>query len=432
MRVFRRRWGSVVAAIVAVLGSGALFAQAAHAQLTLHVAPGVSGGRVIGGFRRNPDGSWSTTVDAARNHRWVFRQLFVDNRRYILARSPNTGQFFVRKPVLQGDIETKGQWAGKSKTAFGFFPGDLRPWPNLQDVNLKLYFSWNSGLYLLKSVDEKTHVATLAGPAVWPMPRSAGQCYLVENHPGALDAPGEWQLDRTTGRLTIIPFAEENIGQLTAVAPLAEHLVLGQGDPERGRFLEHIRFEGISFQHGAWSLPPEGHGDPQAESTLDAALQFDGARHVTIERCEVAHVGNYAIWFRHGCVANRVVANHLHDLGGGGARIGVHLAPATAMLSCDNVLDNNFIHDGGQIHPGVQLSAGCFPHAVRRARDSTARRRGGPELAAPVGGQERPRARLGVPALHRHSAVGAGPALETDLLPEDQLYATVRSANRSV
>ena len=325
--------------------------------------PIVSGGRIIGPFRRNTDGSWSATVDAARNHGWVFRQLFVDNRRYVLARSPNSGQYFIRKAVLQGDVETKGEWAGKSKTALGFFPGNLKAWDKLPDVNLKLYFSWNSGLYPLKSVDEKNHVAMLAGPTVWPMPRSAGQCYLVENHPGALDAPGEWQLDRTTGRLTIIPFADENIGQLPVVAPLIEHLVLGQGDPEKGRYFEHIRFEGISFQHGAWRLPPEGHGDPQAESTLSAALQFDGARHVTIQRCEVAHVGNYAVWLRHGCVGCRVVANHLHDLGGGGARIGVHDRPKPRLLSCDNVVDNNFIHDGGHIHPGaVGICVGYAHH----------------------------------------------------------------------
>lgn len=315
--------------------------------------PIVSGGRIIGGFSRNPDGSWSAMVEAARNHAWVFRQLFIGDRRYILARSPNSGQYFVRKAVLQGDVVTKGEWAGKSKTAFGFFPGDLKAWDNLQDVNLKLYFSWNSGLYPLKSVDETSHVALLAGPAVWPMPRSAGQCYLVKNHPGALDAPGEWQLDRATGRLTVIPFANENIGELPVVAPVAERLVLGEGDPENGRYVEHIRFEGISFRHGAWRLPPEGHGDPQAESTLDAALQFDGARQVAIERCEVAHVGNYAIWFRHGCEGNRVVGNHLHDLGGGGARIGVHTPPKSALFSHDNVIDNNFIHDGGHIHPGA-------------------------------------------------------------------------------
>ena len=327
--------------------------------------PVVSGGRVIGGFRRNPDGSWSATIDAARNHGWVFRELFVNNRRYILARSPNSGQYFVRKGVLQGDVETKGEWAGKSKTAFGFFPGNLKAWDNLPDVNLKLYFSWNSGLYPLKFVDEKTHVAMLSGPAVWPMPRSAPQCYVVENHPGALDAPGEWQLDRMTGRLTIIPFADENIDQLPVVAPFTEQLVLGQGDAENGRFVEHIRFEGISFQHGAWHLPPEGHGDSQAESTLSAALQFDGARRVTIDHCEVAHVGNYAIWFRDGCVGNRVVANHLHDLGGGGARIGGHVPRKAVLLSSDNVVDNNFVHDGGHIHPGaVGICVGYARHNI--------------------------------------------------------------------
>jgi hypothetical protein len=434
------RWRLFVAALAALVGTGAVWPHGAQAQVTLHVAPGgddrgagtaaapfatlerardavralktgkglpaggvrillhggtyrrtqafvlapqdsgtdrtpvvyaaapgerpiVSGGRVIAGFRRNADGSWSAAVNAAQRAGWDRRQLFVGNRRYILARSPNRGQFFVRKAVLQGDVETKGDWAGKSKTAFGFFPGDLQAWPNLDDVNLKLYFSWNSGLYPLRSVDARRHVALLAGPAVWPMPRSAGQCYLVENHPGALDAPGEWQFDRTTGRLTIRPFAAENIDQLCVVVPVADHLVVGQGDAEHGQFVEHIRFEGLSFQHGAWHLPPAGHGDPQAESTLDAALQFDAARHVTIERCEVAHVGNYALWFRDGCMANRVVANHLHDLGGGGARIGTHVRPPSPTVSCDNLIDNNFIHDGGHVHPGaVGICVGYAHH----------------------------------------------------------------------
>lgn len=315
--------------------------------------PIISGGRVVGGFRRNDDGSWSTTVDAARDRGWVFRQLFANDRRYILARSPNEGQYFIRKAVLQGEIETKGDWAGKSKTAFGFFPGDLEAWSHLEDMNLKLYFSWNSGLYPLKSVDEETLVATLAGPTVWPMPRSAGQCYLVENHPGALDAPGEWQLDRQTGRLTIIPFEDEKLGEMTVIAPVAEQFVVARGEPEAGRFVEHIRLEGISFRHGAWRLPPEGHGDPQAESTLGAALEFDAVRHVTIQGCEVAHIGNYAIWFRDQCSNNRIIANHLHDLGGGGVRIGVHTRPVPKVLSHDNLVDNNFIHDGGHLHAGA-------------------------------------------------------------------------------
>ena len=315
--------------------------------------PVVSGGRRIDGLRRAADGSFVTTVGAARDHAWVFRQLFIGSRRYLLARSPNRGQYFIRKAVLQGDVVKAGQWAGKSKTAFGFFPGNLKAWDRLPDVNLKLYFSWNSGLYPLKSVDETTPVAVLAGPTVWPMPRSAGQCYLVENHPGALDAPGEWQLDRSTGVLSVRPFGDEEIADLDVVAPVTEHLVLGKGDPENERFVEHLRFEGISFQHAAWHLPPTGHGSPQAEHTLSAAIQFDGARNVTIEGCEVAHIGNYGIWFRDGCVATRVVRCHLHDLGGGGVRIGVHARPIPTLLSHGNVVENNFIHDGGHIHAGA-------------------------------------------------------------------------------
>ncbi len=312
--------------------------------------PVLSGGRRITGLQRNADGSWSTTVEGAADHASVFRQLFVDGRRYIPARSPNEATYF----IVRGVPPEGG--SGTAKDRFVYRGDDLEPWPNLPDVELRIYFSWNAGSFPLKSVDPDTHIVTLGGPAVWELPKPGmSTCpYIVQNHPGACDAPGEWQLDRATGELRIIPFGDEDLGAAEVIVPALERLIIAEGAPDEGRYVEHVRFEGLSFQHAAWVLPPEGFSMPQAASGLGAALEFHAARSCAVVGCEVAHVGRYGIGFGMDCSGNTIQHNHLHDLGGGGVRIGTSDRPSVFdRLAHHNLVDNNFIHDGGHIHPGA-------------------------------------------------------------------------------
>jgi hypothetical protein len=310
----------------------------------------ISGGRRISGLRRGSDGVYTVELAEARDRGWVFRQLFIDGRRYVYARSPNAGQF----QVLSGVPAEAG---GKlSRDRFRFQRGDLEAWPALSDVELRLYFSWNTGTFPLKSIDADTGVAVLGGPAVWSIPKEGmTTCpYLVFNHPGACDAPGEWQLDRLTGLLRVIPFGDEQLGDAEVVAPALERLIVAQGDAGAGRYVEHVRFEGLAFQYAGWVLPPEGFSTPQAANTLGAALEFHGARSCALVDCEVSHVGRYGVWFGTDCSANTVERCHLFDLGGGGVRLGTTDRPSVyERLAHHNRIDNNFIHDGGHIHPGA-------------------------------------------------------------------------------
>ncbi len=326
----------------------------AQAPITWAAYPGeqpiLSGGRTIKDLQRNADGSWSTTIAAARDHGWVFRQLFIGGRRYIYARSPNDGQHL----TVSGVPEEDG--TSMSRSRFVFRRGDLEAWPDLADVEVRLYFSWNAGSFPLKSIDPETRIAELGGPAAWPLPKPGmPTCpYLVQNHPGACDAPGEWRLDRTTGELRVLPFGDEDLGAAGVVAPALEHLVVARGTPDDGRFVEHIRFEGLSFQHAAWWLPEEGFSTPQAANGLGAALEFHGARNCALTGCEVAHVGRYGIWLDADCAGNTIERSHLYDLGGGGIRLGTtDRPPSFERLAHHNRIDNNFIHDGGHIHPGA-------------------------------------------------------------------------------
>jgi len=134
------------------------------------------------------------------------------------------------------------------------------------------------------------------------------------------------------------------------VAPVATQLVLLKGDPKSEEYVEHLHFEGIRFMHSDWPIPPKGHSDPQAAFSVPGAIHAVGARHCSVEGCEISRVGTYGVWFAFGCKHNRVVQNHIHDLGAGGVRIGEARSPKNEVeAAAHNLIDNNFIHDGGKI-----------------------------------------------------------------------------------
>ncbi|MBM4048534.1 MAG: right-handed parallel beta-helix repeat-containing protein, partial [Planctomycetes bacterium] len=334
--------------------------------------PMISGGRVIRGWRpgsvselpnsetlsslitrwREPRDLWVAEVPEAKGRKWQFRQLFVNGWRCTLARSPNMGYFRIAgkaAPIL--DPKT-GKEADSSKVAFRFKPGDIKRWTNMSDINAFIFFHWETGMLRLKAVDEETSTVTFTGPMKWPF--WGRQRYFVENVREALDAPGEWFLDADAGVLHYCPWPGENMHKATVVAPALTQLVRLEGNPDKGEFVEYVGFEGLSFQYADYTLEPEGHCDWQAAVTVPAVIQARGARACFVERCEVAHVGQYAIWFERGCKDNAVVQNHIHDIGAGGVRIGEPGNPPTENAETKrNVVSNNFIHDIGHLFPGA-------------------------------------------------------------------------------
>ena len=189
--------------------------------------------------------------------------------------------------------------------------------------------------------------------------------YYVEAIRAAVDAPGEFHLNRSTGVLTYYPRPGEDMSTAEVVAPLADDLLRIEGNPEADRFIDHLRFEGISFQHTAWSMPQEGTVDGQAAAFLKSAAVFArGARDCRFIKCEIAHTGGYALWLENGCQQNLVEQCHLHDLGAGGVRLGqTELPKAPSAQAERNRIINCFIHSGGHVfHAGVGVWIGRTSH----------------------------------------------------------------------
>ena len=316
--------------------------------------PFFTGGRRITGWERGADGVWAARIPEVASGQWYFEQLFVNGRRALRARSPNKFYYYTAGVVRYGIDPNTGQPADLSNRAFIARPGDIKPWPHLSDVTVVAYQSWEVSRLRISSFDEATNTVIFTGPAAWPFQAwGPSQRYHLENFREALDAPGEWFLDRD-GTLFYRPLPGEDPSKAEIVAPVAERFVEFVGEPESGRFVEHVTLKGLAFRYSQYVLEPQGHSDSQAAYSVPAVIMGDGARDISIEDCEVGHTGIYGIWFRRGCRDCRVARCYLHDLGAGGVRIGEgEIRPDDAERTERITVDNNIIRSGGHIFMGA-------------------------------------------------------------------------------
>jgi hypothetical protein len=313
--------------------------------------PVFSAGKAIRGFEPVENGLWRTRVAGVPEGNWYFEQLFVNGRRVVRARTPN--KFYQHMgATTETPIEDKpGQFVRTTAVpAEALAPLKGLSEAQIRDVVLVAYHKWCITQRRLLSVDfEKSQVVT-TGEALktysgWP----AGTRFHLENFRAALDEPGEWFLARD-GMLYYKPRPGEEIAKADVVAPLTMKLVVVEGKPQDGKFVERVTLKGLSFQHQGYTLPTTGYEPYQAAYATEAAVMIDGARDFAIQDCEIGCVGEYAVWFRQGCQNCRIERSLLHDLGAGGVRIGEgQIRPDEASRTHHITVDNNIIRHGGRI-----------------------------------------------------------------------------------
>lgn len=333
--------------------------------ISYEAAPGpkpvFTGGRSITGFKKGDDGVWTAHLPDVAAGNWYFEQLWVNGRRAVRARSPNKFYHYILAKVNQAVDPATGQPADLTNRAFRARGEDIGPVaglarPQLNDVTLVTYHSWETSRSRIAGVDPATGTVVVTAGVPWGFAYWGPNCrYHLENFRAALDEPGEWFLDRD-GTLSYLPRPDDDMASATVIAPVVEQFIRIAGEAEAGRFVEHLTLKGLCFQYGQYVLPPQGHADGQAEVTIPAMIAADGARHVAIETCEIRHVGTHGVWFRRGCRDCRVERCWLDDLGGGGVLIG-DTRPGDAgrpdTQTSHIVCDNNIIHSAARIHHGA-------------------------------------------------------------------------------
>ncbi|MGC8830007.1 MAG: right-handed parallel beta-helix repeat-containing protein [Verrucomicrobiia bacterium] len=317
--------------------------------------PIISGGFQIKGWRRDTNGKFLVAdIIEVASGKIYFNQLFINGERRTRARTPNTNWFRISGYATTRD--STGKIILRNRDGFIFKPGDIKNWKNLPDANIILFHSWENSIHPIKSVNLESNLVEFVAPLKewWTIGYwEKSQRYIVDNVFEALDEPGEWYLERKNGRLYYYPAPEEKPDKINAIAPTLIEIVKISGEPKSGKFVSNIVFRGISFYHSDWFRHTNGNSSTQAAVEAPCAIVADGAINCAFERCEIAHTGGYAVWFRRGCRSCRVEQTRIFDTGAGGVRIGeCNMAKDDCDESTSNTVFNNHIYDGGHIFTG--------------------------------------------------------------------------------
>lgn len=351
----------------------------------------VIGGRPVTGWQALPDGTWQADIPREANGTPAyFESLFVNGRRAVRARHPDTG--FLKpetvRQTLHTNQATRAEYARASLSARDNQLARLAGTPQAEwrYAQVVVHHNWDTTRRMILGFDADTGTLHTQGGRWKPWnPWRTNSLYYVENVRTAFDAPGEWFYDGCAGKLLYRPLKGEKPQRAEVFAPVPglQTLVAFRGAPAETNFVRHVTFKDIAFlysdsprradQVAKTGIPPDVLGDAdrpgptqfepmQAAARTEAAVMADGAHNITFADCEVAHTGEYGIWFRAGCVSNRIERCALTDLGAGGIRIGDPGGKgasigsnevATALNSFStafNTVDNCIITRGGRFH----------------------------------------------------------------------------------
>ncbi len=336
----------------------------------------LSGGAPIEGWEKKGH-LWQAKLDAVRTGRFYFRQLFVNGRRAVRAVTPN--RFYLRTagPIRPLGDRMKARRRKSAKMGFRFREGDVKHWDNRNDVMIKLYHSWTSSLHWIDALDTEKRIVTFTNPCAWPVGYwEKFERYRIENYFEALDAPGEWYLDRRTDILSYRPRPGEEIRNISAVAPRLKQLLVFEGRPEKGEFVQHLHFKGLALHHTGWEYDKASAVDGQAHAKQTISpVTAVGLKHATFENCEIAHTGSHAVRLNTGCMHNRIARCRIYDCGGGGIYIGpdakvAYMPPQEELKVQHNVVENNVIHDITRVLGGsIGIWVGSSSYNIIRGND---------------------------------------------------------------
>ena len=340
--------------------------------------PVVSGGVRITGWAQSGPGLWK-----ARTSLDDFRQLYVNGRRAIRARSP-----------VPAGIRNEG------RSSFFTTDGSLARWRNPKDVELVFDIQWQRNILKVRSLEAAgngTRIDMVEPRFTMGRLKQGKQIDLpthIENALELLDEPGEWYLDRAAREVYYMPRSGENIENVDAIAPALETLLEIRGTLDRP--VHDLRFEGITFSHGSWLQPSRiGHVDLQANFTLSLAnlliriapgreqagagpaflcpvleeatrspanIVLDAAHSVHFERCTFTHLGGAGVDVMHGSQGNVISGSRFNDIAGSAIQIGDvndhHPSDLRAVVK-NNQVSNCYIADvANQYLAGVGIFAG--------------------------------------------------------------------------
>ncbi len=306
--------------------------------------PVLSGGKAISAQWQPHQGAIQVCViPEVMQGNWYFRQLSIDGKRQKRSRTPDQGEY-LREDAL-------------SETSFKFSEGHMRKWHNLDDVEVLVFHSWNESRFRIASLDETERVVQFRDPKArhtigWTGAGGPNR-YYIENTLEGVTQPGEWYLDRQTGKLYYWP-QDKQPDKCLIVAPVLQQLIRFAGDVDQGKYVEYLNVSGFTLSDTDWSLPENGYPDcgDVGDIVDPSAVTFQAARFCRFTNNRIKNTGTYALEVTGD--GNVLSENEIYDTGGGGII-------SRSYGKERNVISYNHIHHCGLVYPssvGINIDDG--------------------------------------------------------------------------
>jgi hypothetical protein len=282
---------------------------------------------------------WSQTLPEVANGNWYFHQLWVNGERAHVPTMPKEGFYQISELIIPEEHKNQPKsWEQAHADRFVYKDNQFeKGWHAIEDVWLMMSYSWFQQALKIKHLDPTSRTVYLNDSTVrWLLAsHPAHGRYVNENHPTghdpdnfhvpafyqifnvleALTEPGEFYVDRKTGKLYYKPREGEDPETVEVIAPRLHQLFVIRG---RGnKHVSGIHFRNITFSHS--QVVPEKHRGTgnHPDSSPPAAIYFEKVRNVSFRECTFRHFGEYALGFMKGSQDVDVVGNTFEDLGVG-------------------------------------------------------------------------------------------------------------------
>lgn len=303
----------------------------------------ISGAAPIVNWEVMHNGFWRTKQPVANR----IQQLNVNGVLATRARTPNEGTFNLESGQ---QVSRNGNEVIYKAVLSEEFAENLKAIGNKEQSVINLFRLFTHSKANIKSVGTKDRTLQFTEKytqSYFTPSKSTG--VILENYYKALDAPGEWYQD-SDGYVYYVPRKSERVNVERMSAVKLKNLVTISGAP--GNLAGNITFKGIVFEGCDVVGSDTGIPPYQSAYTLDAAVFALYARQVNITDCEFRGLGGYAIWLMNNCENCTVSGNYIHDIGGGGIKVG-GLDISESQVSKRITVNNNVIERFGRIYMGA-------------------------------------------------------------------------------
>jgi len=225
------------------------------------------------------------------------------------------------------------------KDKFTYSPGDLKPeWAQAPEAEIHIFQTGNCRAFKeicwIDRITAEDRTIYLKGPECSSILHT-GDRYFIENVREALDAPGEWYLDKQAGMLYLKPppgFSAKSEVMAPCMGRIIEAL-----PPDKDTPLSYVNFHGLTFRGGDWDFEDGVRGYGMG---TNGVICLKGASHCQVENCTFVNIGKDAVCLEGGS-DNFITSNDISDSAEGG--INIHGANATEVA-------DNHIHHLGQVY----------------------------------------------------------------------------------